>query len=403
MVVELGEGNDIATISTQGFANDSLNLTAGDGHDTVEADSFYGTGVYRTADSGQTWNVDLGDGNDLADIQTQGFFETSLKLTARDGDDTVHATVLPSVTDLVLDPFNRSVIAIDSGAGDDDVFVQTRDVADLQLDVLTGAGDDTVVIDPAQSIVFVATGEGDADIDLDLGDGDDMAEISIDGYFNVLLGVRAGTGDDEVGIKKFGSKQLILQGEGTYSGQHVDLGSGNDRLVATSQDVIHDATIVDAGDGNDTVETRSNVTAVYLTVGFFEVTNDVKTGAGDDKVSIQNEGVTKDNTRVDTGAGNDTVEFDSRAGVGILKSTDGGATNLGTVTFTMTLGSGADGAKINTIGYGEVNGLVDAGDGDDTVESNSKPPPPPPASTVAPSTSSSIGHRQSRLFPGGRQ
>jgi hypothetical protein len=52
---------------------------------------------------------------------------------------------------------------------------------------------------------------------------------------------------------------------------------------------------------------------------------------------------------------------------------DGGATNLGTVTFTMTLGLGDDLAEINTIGYGEVNGQVDAGAGNDIVHSRTGP------------------------------
>jgi hypothetical protein len=83
--------------------------------------------------------------------------------------------------------------------------------------------------------------------------------------------------------------------------------------------VVLDAT---GGPDDDTVETRSNVFAIYLTVGFSNITPGLTTGP-------------------DTGEGNDSA----RPGVGILKSTDGGATEMARRNLVSTLAMDMDRAS----------------------------------------------------------
>ncbi len=313
---------DIITIRGQGFGAATVDADTAGGNDSIWID----------IDAPLQLDLATGDGDDdvRVDNQPERWFSegpaptNQLSIDTGSGDDKV---VVRAQAGEAF-PFTRdgrsSGMVVDLGEGNDMADIETQGFFDFSLHLTAGAGDDNVVID--SRIIYLGTGETNADIDLDLSDGDDKAEISIDGFSNVLLGLTAGTGDDVVQV------QAVT---GRITGVAID---------------------------------PSNRDTIY--------SQRVDLGQGDDVANIETQGFSKALLDLTGGDGNDTVEFDSRAGVGILKSTDGGATNLGTVTFTFTLGLGDDHATINTIGYGELNGVVDAGDGDDTIESSSSPTSP---------------------------
>jgi hypothetical protein len=178
--VDLGDGNDVADIKAEGFSDDSLNLTAGDGNDTVSADAFYGRGVLKSTDSGKTWTLDLGPGDDRAEISSRGYRELTSSIDAGDGDDTIVCTASPTspgssplpvllvIKDqqdfhlgegndrLMIDAsgYRSGDISIDAGNGDDNVQVRHRmfaivDRTQLQFEAHLGAGSDTLQLDAA--------------------------------------------------------------------------------------------------------------------------------------------------------------------------------------------------------------------------------------------------------------
>jgi hypothetical protein len=214
---------------------------------------------------------------------------TSLSFSARAGD----AHSAPSMK-----------ATLKTGAGDDTVSIWTRGVDDCRLDITTGAGNDTLVVDSQTSFPYggFTGGVRVASGDVNLGEGNDVADIKIQGYSDVSLDLTAGSGDDRVGIVKFGSKLLTIQGEGTYSGLRVDLGSGNDRLVASSQGFSDVSTFVDAGAGNDAVNVRHRMFAVVDRSNLSVV---VLLGAGSDTLALESSGYRQIKTELNTGRAGD--------------------------------------------------------------------------------------------------
>jgi hypothetical protein len=104
-------------------------------------------------------------------------------------------------------------------------------------------------------------------------------------------------------------------------------------------------------------------------------------GSQDDTVSVLSRNLADFNLDLATGAGNDTVNMDTRAGVGILRSLDGGQTwDVDThhpdflwlptsVNASLDLGAGDDVAKVQTVGVSDVSLNLTAGQGNDTISS----------------------------------
>jgi hypothetical protein len=253
MRVDLGDGNDIADITTQGFSRDLVNLSAGAGNDTVSADSFYGTGVYKSTDSGKTWTLDLGEGDDL------------LQLVSRE--------------------FNT-----------------------VSTDIKGGAGDDTVEMNahwsPTSGRYLTLRPRPQSDETVDLGSGNDTLTYHIDGYAVMNASIHAGDGDDAIisrdrSPSPSASPRPVLL---VIANRDFFLGAGNDRLVVESSGAAQADDFVDAGDGDDTVQVRYRMFAL---VDRTQLQNVIHLGAGSDSLQLETAGYRRVSTAFDTGpAGN---------------------------------------------------------------------------------------------------
>ena len=127
-----------------------------------------------------TARASLGDGDDSLKVTSSNVADLGLTVNAGAGNDTVNGTVLPSVTDLVIDPFHSAAITIDTGAGDDTLAME---VQPAQSSGLCHGG------------VCVVLGDGSvraATADVILGDGNDVADIKFAGISDVSLNLTAG-------------------------------------------------------------------------------------------------------------------------------------------------------------------------------------------------------------------
>lgn len=202
--------------------------------------------------------------------------------------------------------------ALNLGPTDDTVSILTRNVDDLQFGLSTGDGDDTVVVDAqnAGPFSFTRDGRGSGMI-VDLGEGNDVAEIDITGISNVALDLTAGPGNDVVKSEvKYYTITLTNARVLPSINQHVDLGPSNDRLVAASQDFSKVATVVIAGEGDDTVELNTQWTTPagrFRTLRPRPIDQSVDLGPDDDRLTANSDGYTDVTTSIDAGDGDDTV------------------------------------------------------------------------------------------------
>ena len=245
--VELGAGNDDFKLDTRDLGPIELDVTAGDGDDTVAADAFYGRGVLKSTDGGSTWNVDLGDGDDLADIKSQGFARSSLDLTAGAGNDSVKFKPL----------FAFIVVDLDS---------------------------------PAQ-----------LDISANLGDGDDRLEIDANGYGDVDSFIDAGAGHDLASNRLYVGN-LSFESQNTSLHAVTLLGTGDDRLEFDTSGYAEAESLIDAGDGNDAAQIRHRMFAIVDRTKF-NVT--VMLGKGSDTLALETAGYREVRTKFDTGPAGD--------------------------------------------------------------------------------------------------
>lgn len=278
-----------------------------------------------------------------------------------------------------------------SGIGDDEVIAgdalgdtdeRVASGEDYSGSITTNDGDDTVRLGMNLAGV-VYTGTGDDEVTLALSFGEDDVE---QGWGDMLTGsgIDAGDGNDAVRVGNMDSGSLMDGGAGNDtlevlgSGGDVEVdalllgGAGNDTIRVS--DDVHGT--VNAGTNNDTVIVGDNVTGQviggdgsdYISVGG-DVGNDEPIGgdaaeitgdAGNDTIDVA--GDLLDDGIVDAGAGNDWVRIR-----GDIDANDDVLGDWGYPTpAQMLLGDGDDTGRV----WGEVNGLIDAGAGNDRVYLN---------------------------------
>ena len=282
-----GAGNDRLTFDGLVHLDRDLhigaNVATGGGDDSVAWDHQF---EFRSGKWAQTdYNFELGDGNDQ--------FEANL----------LNQVGLLNVAGGAGNDFLSAHARWDAGAGD-----QVLDFAAL---FQSGAGNDEVSLDLIVSPRDPASGQGDfldLSTEVDLGPGTDLSRIStsidatrwlaqlavnivdfvdedeITTEFNTAIAAQAEDGTLDLDITgRDGNDTVELNVDGTFDEFNalIGTGEGNDEIRHKFFSIVDRSRIsIQTGGGNDLVD--SNVSAVWLTTGFFEV----NAGDGDNVVNL---------------------------------------------------------------------------------------------------------------------
>ena len=253
--------------------------------------------------------------------------------------------------------------AITTGPEDDVLSIVSRGVDDLRLDLHTGAGDDLIGWDFANSAndtgaPSVASHQRGVDswMTIDLGAGDDELSLLNPDLNSMQLFLMAGEGNDSAVID--GTSNTDFVGERPPSRMVLDLGGGNDHLALNTTDIPDLELDLTAGNGDDEVHTRNQV----RTTALWGVRSSIHLGAGADSLQARIEGYGNADTFIDAGAGDDDVAIHGEAGPPYTFVLDPRSTGM-----VVDLGDGANQLSVETTGFVEVTQDFRGGEGNDQV------------------------------------
>lgn len=234
-------------------------------------------------------------------------------------------------------------VALNLGPEEDTVSILTRNVDDLQLDLNTGAGDDTVEV------------------------GSNWTNTS--GRYLTLrprpvdhrVSTDAGDGNDSVKYKMLVAPLIHLDADEPRLDAVTLLGAGDDSLKLDASGYGEIGSFLDAGDGHDAAGTRLYVGNLSFEHSPTQLNVIALLGAGDDLLKIDTTGYANVNSLIDGGDGDDEIRHRHKMFALVDR------TQLNSVAL---LGLGSDTLVLETLGYQEIKTSVDTGpeeDGFDTV------------------------------------
>lgn len=230
LLMDLGDGNDsveIDEIASSYESSEHIDVYLGNGINTLNA-SILGTNLDLLVEGGDHVDtIDLtieADGFNTADARTFTTVHTF------DGDDNVFLKHIPGGTG------NYSRADIDLGEGNNYLEISGTTVYGNTHIIKSGSGNDIVTLDMSANIYDIDS-VSDPNFQVHLGDGNNhfIAEY-FNGYYNTILEVKTGTGEDFVDLQQINLPVDVTLGDGDdeltigTTGGEVTLGDGADIL-----------------------------------------------------------------------------------------------------------------------------------------------------------------------------
>ena len=202
LAMELGDTDDFVLVNTFGFAESSMKLATGGGHDKVNVLAQARNPLSFTQDlQSSVLVVDLGSGDDLLFAGVHGFDKVDLDLHGGEGHDYVGAAARHNPNLFFLRNSNTALTALaDLGAGNDRFALESDGYADVDTTVNLGSGNDFSYIRHRMFALVDRT--------------------------NLVVNVHMGAGNDQVILESLGYKEV------TSSFDTGPLGDGQDSILA---------------------------------------------------------------------------------------------------------------------------------------------------------------------------